>query len=59
METPKLQRYLTAVGSWTALLLGLGYLGVFMLLRAKTDFAVGIALVSLAMAIRAYGKSGK
>jgi hypothetical protein len=57
METPKLQRYLTAAGSWIALLLGLGYLAIFMLLRIKADSAVGLAFISLSLAIKAYGKA--
>ncbi len=58
MEKSKLQRYLTTAGSWIALLLGIGYLAVFMLLRTKADFAVGIAFISLSLAIKAYGKAG-
>ncbi len=59
MEENKLRRYLTAVGSWASLFFGIGYLAVFMLLRTKADFAVGIAFLSLSMAIKAYGKVGK
>ncbi len=52
----RLRRYLTTAGSWAALLLGVGYLAVFFLLRSKADFAVGIAFLSLSLAIRTYGK---
>jgi len=55
----KLRDYLTAIGSWVALLLGIGYLAIFFLTRTKGDFAVGIALISLSLAIKAYGKVGK
>ncbi len=55
----KLRDYLTAIGSWAALLLGIGYLAVFFLHRNKADFAVGIAFLSLSMAIKAYGKMMK
>lgn len=55
----KLRRYLTTTGSWAALLLGIGYLAVFFLLRNKADFAVGIAFLSLSLAIKAYGKITK
>ena len=59
MNKSKLPQYLTTIGSWTALLLGIGYLAVFFLLRTKADFAVGIAFLSLSMAIKAYGKVTK
>lgn len=59
MEQSKLRRYLTAFGSWASLILALFYLGVFVLLRTKADFAVGIAFLSLSMAIRVYGKTAK
>ena len=52
----RLRRYLTTTGSWAALLLGIGYLAIFFLLRSKADFAVGIAFLSLSLAIKAYGK---
>jgi hypothetical protein len=55
----KLHNYLTAIGSWLSLLFGIGYLAVFILLRTKADFAVGIAFISLSLAIRAYGKVTK
>lgn len=50
-------RILMAVGSWAALLLALAYLSAFFLIRNKADFAVGIAFLSLSLAIKAYGKS--
>lgn len=59
MEESKLRQRLTTVGSWASLLLGIGYLAVFMLLRTKADFAVGIAFISLSMAIKVYGKITK
>lgn len=55
----KLRCTLTAIGSWAALLLGIGYLAVFFLLRTKADFAVGIAFLSLSLAIKAYGRLTK
>ncbi len=56
----RLRHYLTAAGSWAALLLGIGYLVIFFLLRNKADFAVGIAFLSLSLAIKAnYGKEKK
>ncbi len=58
MGESKLRHQLTTVGSWAALLFGIGYLAVFMLLRTKADFAVGIAFISLSLAIKAYGKAG-
>ena len=54
-----MRHYLTTVGSWAALILGIGYLIVFFLLRTKADFAVSIAFLSLSMAIKAYGKVTK
>lgn len=59
MEKNKLRQRLTAIASWAALILGLLYLGVFILLRIKADFAVGISFLSLSLAIRAYGKMPK
>jgi len=59
MHVSKLRHYLTTVGSWVALLLGVSYLAVFFLLRNKADFAVGIAFLSLSLAIKAYGKIAK
>lgn len=59
MNATKLRQRLTTVGSWAALILGIGYLAVFFLLRTKADFAVGIAFISLSLAIRAYGKVTK
>ncbi len=55
----KLRSSLTAMGSWSALLLGVGYLVIFFIHRNKSDFAVGIAFLSLSMAIKAYGKMMK
>jgi hypothetical protein len=55
----KLRQRLTTIGSWAALILGLLYLGVFILLRIKADFAVGISFLSLSLAIKAYGKVTK
>lgn len=59
MEESKLRHRLTTVGSWAALLLGIGYLAVFFLLRNKADFAVGISFLSLSLAIKVYGKVTK
>lgn len=59
MEESKLRRYLTTVGSWASLFLGIGYLAVFFLLRNKADFAIGIAFLSLSLSIKAYGKESK
>jgi len=56
MGENKLRQRLTTIGSWVALILGLLYLGVFILLRINADFAVGISFLSLSLAIRAYGK---
>jgi len=55
----KLRNTLIAIGSWVALLLGIGYLAILFLTRIKGDFAVGIALISLSLAIGAYGKVTK
>ena len=59
MESSKLRQRLTTAGSWAALFLGISYLVVFFLHRNKADFAVGIAFLSLSMAIKAYGKMMK
>ena len=59
MEENKLRHQLTTVGSWASLLFGIGYLVIFFLLRTKSDFAVGIAFLSLSLAIKAYGKVEK
>jgi len=56
MKTPKLQRYLIPVGYWATLLYGIGYLVIFFLHRYQADFAVGIAFLSLSLAIKTYGK---
>ena len=56
MKTSKRHQPLTTAGSWAALVLGVLYLVVFFLLRNKADFAVGIAFLSLSLAIKAYGK---
>jgi hypothetical protein len=55
----QLHHYLTTIGSWASMLLGIAYLAVFFLLRNKADFAVGIAFLSLSLAIKAYGKVTK
>jgi hypothetical protein len=55
----KLRHYLTIAGSWAALFLGIGYLVIFFLHRNKVDFAIGIAFLSLSMAIKAYGRMMK
>ena len=55
----KLRRYLTTAGSWAALLLAIVYLAIFFILRSKADFAVGIAFLSLSLAIKVYGKVTK
>lgn len=55
----QLRRFLTIAGSWAALLLGIGYLAIFFHLRSKADFAVGIAFLSLSLAIKVYGKVTK
>ena len=59
MGENKLRQRLTTIGSWAALILGVSYLVIFFLLRNKADFAVGIAFVSLSLAIKTYGKVGK
>jgi hypothetical protein len=56
MNENKLRQYLTTACSWASLFLGISYLVVFFLHRNKADFAVGIAFLSLSMAIKAYGK---
>jgi hypothetical protein len=56
MKNSERRQQLTTAGSWTALVLGVLYLGVFFLLRNKADFAVGISFLSLSLAIKAYGK---
>jgi len=55
----KLRDTLITISSWFSLLLGIGYLAIFFLTRTKGDFAVGIALISLSLAIGAYGKVTK
>ena len=59
MGENKLRQRLTTIASWFALLLGIGYLAIFFLTRTKADFAVGIAFLSLSLAIKAYGKVTK
>lgn len=56
MKTSKWRQQFITFGSWAALVLGVLYLVVFFLLRNKADFAVGIAFLSLSLAIKAYGK---
>lgn len=52
-----LRRTLTALGTWTSLALGIGWLAVYWLLKPDPAvLAVGISFLALALGVASYGR---
>lgn len=51
------KRYLVPLGTWLALILGIVYLTVFLVLGGRENFAVATSLFALSLSIKVYGNT--
>lgn len=53
--TMNYKRYLVPLGTWLALVLGIVYLAVFLVLGGRENFAVATSMFALSLSVKTYG----